>query len=68
MSVLFVPQVQQLLIISLAVMVNMASKRDASKETTDSSTEEVVEKTLLDLPVYGDTQLFIEKGKTMTWK
>lgn len=59
------PRVQRLLTISLVVTVNMASKRYASKETTKGSIGEEVEKTLVDLLVYADTQLFIEKGKTL---
>jgi len=39
----------------------MAPKRVASKATIKNSTGEAVEKTPVDLPVYVDTQLFIEK-------
>lgn len=45
----------------------MVSKRDTSKETTKRSTGEAVEQILVDLPVYVDTQLFIEKGTKLTW-
>lgn len=68
MSVVFVPQVQQLLSTSPIVIVSMSSKRVASKETTESSTVEEIEKTSVDLPVYADTQLFIEKGSSLTWQ
>jgi len=51
---------------SLTITINMASKRATSKETTESSTGEVVEQTSIDLLVYADTQLFIGKGTTLT--
>lgn len=46
----------------------MASKRDASKETTKRSIGEAFEKISVDLPMNVDSQLFIEKGTTLTWK
>jgi len=46
----------------------MPYKRVASKETTESSTREEVEKTSIGFLVYVDTQLFIDKGTTLTWK
>lgn len=46
----------------------MACKRVASKETTKRSTAEAVEQLLVDLLVYVDTQLFIDKGTTLTWQ
>ena len=68
MSVFFVPQVQQLFNTSPTITVTMAPKRFDSKETTESSTGEVIEHTLVDFPVYVDTQLFIENGSSLTWK
>lgn len=52
---------------SLAVILTMEPKRFYLKETTRSSNREVVEKALVDLPVYADIQLFIEKESTLTW-
>jgi len=46
----------------------MVSKRDASKETFESSNGDAVEQVLVSLLVYADTQLFIEKGMMLTWK
>jgi len=46
----------------------MTSKRGSSKETVERSTGEVVERTSVDFPLYAYTQLFIEKGTTLTWK
>lgn len=68
MSVLLIPQVQQLLSISPAVIFNIVSKRDASKEATKINTGEEFEQTLVDLPVYVNNQLFIEKVTTLTWQ
>lgn len=68
MSVLSIPQVQQLLSISLVATITMASKRETSKETTESGTGEAVEQTWVDFPVYAETQLFIEKGSSLIWK
>jgi len=45
----------------------MEPKRFSSKETTKSSTGKEVEQTLVDLPIYVDTQLFIEKESALTW-
>jgi len=66
MSALSVPHVQQLLSISPVVTINMAYKRATSKEITESSTGEAVEQISIDLPVYADTKLFIDKGMPMT--
>jgi len=44
----------------------MESKRVASKETTESSSREAVEKISINPPVYAYTQLFIEKGTRLT--
>ncbi len=52
---------------SLVVTINMASKRVASKETIESSIGEAIEQTSVNLPIYADTQLFIEKGMKLTW-
>lgn len=62
------PQVQQLLRTSLVVTINMASKSVASKETAESSTGEAFEQISVDLLVYADTPLFIEKGTKLTWQ
>ena len=48
------------------VIGNMASKRDASKEIVESSNGDTVEQVLVSLPVYANTQLFIEKGMMLT--
>lgn len=68
MSFFSVPQVQQLLLTSPAVTITMALKRAISKETTGSSNGEVVEKPPVEFPMYTNTQLFIEKGSSLTWK
>lgn len=68
MSVLSIPQVQQLLRTSQAITVTMGSKRVASKENTERNTGEAVEQTSVDFPVYVDTQLFIENGSSLTWQ
>jgi len=44
-------------------LLTMEPKRDASKETTDSSIGEEIENTSVDFSVYVDTQLFIERGQ-----
>jgi len=36
--------------------------------TTESNIEEALEQTPVDLLVYVETQLFIEKGSTLTWQ
>lgn len=46
----------------------MASNRDASKDTIESSIGESFEQVLVNLPVYEDTQLFIKKGMKFTWQ
>jgi len=45
----------------------MTTNRASSKDTTERSTGEVVEKTPVDFLLYADTQLFIEKESTLTW-
>lgn len=46
----------------------MESKRASWKETVESSIGEAVEQISFDLPVYINTQLFIEKGTKLTWQ
>jgi len=46
----------------------MASNRAVLKETIERSIREEVEKISVDLLVYEDTQMFIEKGTTLTWQ
>jgi len=46
----------------------MASKRDGSKGTVESSTGDVVEQGPMTLAVYTDTHLFIEKDIKITWQ
>lgn len=46
----------------------MAPKGDASKDTIERSTGKAVQKTLVDFPVYADTELFIKNGSTLTQK
>lgn len=46
---------------------NMASKRDASKNTIERSTRDVVEHVSMNLPIYADTKFFIEKDMNITW-
>jgi len=45
----------------------MASKRDTSRETTESITREAIEKVPDIFPIYAVTQFFIEKESTLTW-
>ena len=52
---------------SLASIVTMAPKRASSKDTTESSTGEEIEKIPMDLLVYANTQLFVEKDSNLTW-
>lgn len=54
--------------ISLEVTTNMEPKRVASKGTVESSTGEEVEHMSINIPVYVDSQLFIEKGTKLTWQ
>lgn len=67
MRLFYVPQVKYLLITSPTFIVTMEPKKFASKDATKRSIGEVVEKTLVDLPVYAYNQLFIEKGSSLTW-
>jgi len=46
----------------------MAFKRARSKDTTKSSTGDVVEKFSMSLPMYTYTHLFIEKDIKITWQ
>lgn len=46
----------------------MEPKRDASKDTIEICTGEVVESTSVNFLVYSDTQLFVEKESDITWK
>lgn len=46
----------------------MAPKRDDLKQTIKRSIGESVKQTSADLLVYANTQLFIEKESTLTWK
>ncbi len=46
----------------------MVSKRDRSKDTIESSTGDVVEHVQMNLPIYANTQLFVEKDMKITWK
>lgn len=57
-----------MLSMSLVVTVNMESKRDASKETTECNAREVVENISVSLLFSVDIQMFIEKGTTLTWQ
>jgi len=45
----------------------MEPKRAASNYTTQIDTREEVEKMLMDLLVYVDTQLFVEKDSDLGW-
>ena len=45
----------------------MAFKRVASKETIEISIGELIEQMSVNLPIYADIQLFIEKGTKLTW-
>jgi len=45
----------------------LAPKRSISKDTTKSSTREAVESIPVNLPIFSDTQLFIEKDSNITW-
>jgi len=45
---------------------NMASKRARPKDTVERSIRDVVEHVSMNLPVYVDTQLFIEKDMKLT--
>lgn len=55
-------------LISLSLIsINMPTNRSTSKETTNLNTDEVVESTLLIIPILSDTQLFIEKDLDITW-
>jgi len=49
---------------SSSIIVLMAPKGTASKDTTKSNTREIVESK----PIYLDTQLFIEKESYVTWQ
>jgi len=46
----------------------MAPKRATLEKSTKSSTRDAIEKTLVDLTVYANTQLFIGKESTLTWQ
>jgi len=46
----------------------MAPKGISSKDTIGRSTREIVESTTIYLPVYSDTQLFVEKESNITWQ
>jgi len=46
----------------------MASKRVASKDNVKSSTSEAVDQMSVNLLVYAETQIFIEKGMKLTWQ
>jgi len=45
----------------------MVPKRVASRETIESSIEEVVEQVPVNFPIYVDTQLLIEKESMLPW-
>lgn len=50
----------------LAVMITMAPKGASSKDTTESSFGEEFETMLVNLSVYLDTQLYVEKESYLT--
>lgn len=52
---------------SPAVTITMTPKRTASKGTTESSIEEAIEQTRVNLLVYSDTQLYVEKDSNLAW-
>ena len=45
----------------------MVSKRVGSKDTIERNTGDVVEQVPINLPIYADTQVFIEKEMKITW-
>lgn len=53
---------------SPTVIVIMEPKRVSSRDTTKIIVGEAVEKALVKLPLYVDTQMFKSKDSTPTWK
>lgn len=52
---------------SPTVIVTMALKRVASKEISERSNREAVEKASVKFPICVEIQLFIKKDSTLTW-
>ena len=53
---------------SLVAIVTMSLKRATTRETITSNIGEAIEQAPVNLPIYADTYLFIEKESTLTWK
>lgn len=53
---------------SLNIMGIMVSKRDGSKDIVERSTRYVADKVPIHLPIYVDTQLFVENDMKITWQ